>query len=97
MHKSETNNDRVLCRFGINTAFLNREKDGLQSIVKMDKNYLCPNSIKKTKEYDQFKVKMVFNTGCKDKVKQCIDPADPFLCNYCKGIMENEVSTWSII
>lgn len=63
----------------------------------MDKNYLDPNSIKKAKEYDKFEVKLVFKSGCKDKIQDCIDPSKEFVCQYCQNIMRFEIDQWKII
>ena len=97
IHKSEVNNDRVICRFGLNTAFLNREDNSNRLTLKLDKNYVCPNSIKKTKEYEHFKVKLQFSSACKDRNKECQDPASEFVCKYCKGILGCNYFEWKHI
>ena len=36
MHRSELNNDKIICRFGINTAFMNRKENGMKLTCNFD-------------------------------------------------------------
>lgn len=97
MHNSHAGNDRVICRFGLNTAFLNRHENGRRLSLEMDKNYLDPNSIKKAKDYDQFNVRLLFDSGCRDQVPECLDPANEFVCAECRTAVAPEIEPWHII
>lgn len=54
----------MICRFGLHTSFLT-ENDGVEQ-AKLDMYTVDPCSIRKekSKEYDRFKIKMVFGFAC---------------------------------
>lgn len=85
-------NNNLICRFAMNTAFINSENN----VYSFDKKSVDPDSIIKSKKFESdFKINLHFTDECK---MEC-HPSKPLcnLCNDCKIAMPEEYKEWTII
>jgi hypothetical protein len=87
-----TKNNNLICRFAMNTAFVNSESN----VYTFDKKGVDPDSIIKNKKFENdFKINLFFSDECNLDCK----PSKPLtmLCNDCKITMVDEIKEWMII
>ena len=64
IHKQKKGTDRIICRFGINTAFVPFDKERGCFCTILDQYLVDPDKIKNQTEFEGFKIIVKFRPAC---------------------------------